>query len=582
MPLSSVALSLGMVLLPQVQVPERLSGRPPNLDQHGGGRPPTTGAPTGTKTLRPPTPPDGDDTQVSSPNSGDQDECPICVDPTDRLHLVGAANDDRAGPFNCAFYSSFDGGLTWGEMFFSDGGANTACDPAVAIGPTGETYFEALSLSNSGIYVGRSNDGGVTVPSWVELTQSTVNYSDDKPQMVVDTTTGSLSGAVYVTWTRFRANGSFPIMMSASFDGGGTWSTAQRLSDSPYCQGSCPAVGPNGELYVAFYDYNDATIKFDQSPDGGVTWGTDVKIDDATYLGSVPNTFFRTNSFPAVGVDRSGGPYHGHIYVVWATDKGTSSGPDVFLSKSTDGGATFSTPIVASDVDTNSQFDPWIAVDSNGNVNVGFYDRRKDPNDTRINYYVSRSSDGGATFQPNVKVSDKGFNPNNYPQGGFIGDYTGICASDRTIHPIWTDGRNGDNDIFTSRVQLDIHTDVANFSAATGGTVNFTLDPGPLYQNDAYRILGSISGTSPGITLHGVNVPVNYDAFTLLTILDANTSALPGFAGTLDVNGMATASLVSGPLPASAVGVQFDFAAFVKAGTAVRWASNPTHLEIVP
>jgi hypothetical protein len=223
-------------------------------------------------------------------------------------------------------------------MFFSDGGANTACDPAVAIGPAGETYFEALSLSNSGIYVGRSNDGGVTVPSWVQLTQATVNYSDDKPQMVVDTTTGSLSGAVYVTWTRFRANGAFPIMMSASFDGGGTWSAAQRLSDSPYCQGSCPAVGPNGELTSpSRLQRRDDQVR--PVADGGVTWARTSR--STTRRTRKRPTPLSHELLPGRRCRPQRRPLpRPHLRRLGHRQR-HASGPDVFLPKSTDGGATF-------------------------------------------------------------------------------------------------------------------------------------------------------------------------------------------------------------------------------------------------
>jgi hypothetical protein len=131
-------------------------------------------------------------------------------------------------------------------------------------------------------------------------------------------------------------------------------------------------------------------------------------------------------------------------------------------------------------------------------------------------------------------------------------------------------------------VNLGLSTDTATISAAIGGTVNFALDAGPLYGSASYWLLGTVSGTSPGFTLHGVDVPINFDAFTLLTITNANTSSLPGFAGTLGTNGDATASLVAPPLAPALIGVQFDFAFFVKSGGAVRWASDPTHLEIVP
>ena len=110
------------------------------------------------------------------------------------------------------------------------------------------------------------------------------------------------------------------------------------------------------------------------------------------------------------------------------------------------------------------------------------------------------------TIQANVGVAGKRTNANKYGQGGFIGDYTGLAASDRAVHGVWTDGRNLDNDVYTSAVDLDFSTNVESISAAAGGTANFTIDVGPLYQNDAYRVLGSISGTSPGLVLHHVDV----------------------------------------------------------------------------
>jgi hypothetical protein len=554
----------------------RLHEAPPPSDGRG-----TTGPGTGGSMRF--TPPNNPNVQVNSPSTADQDETPLRVDPNDRNHLVSGANDDRSGPYECAFYATMDGGLTWSELFFPDpGGFGNSGDPAVAFGPAGETYFEALAFGNkTAIYVGRSDDGGLTVQSsnWIKAVKESNSSSEDKPAMVADVGSDPLSKAVYVTWTRFNSSGS-PIFMVASFDEGQTWSTPKQLSDSNSCQGSCAAVGPNGELDVAFYDFNTNTIKFDTSPDGGITWGTDVKIAKVNQVFSAPHTSFRCNSFPSIDVDTSGGPFNGRIYCCWDTDNGTDL--DVMISSSSDGGMTWSTPIPASDVTTNSQFFPSLDVDANGNVNVGFYDRRDNPPDIVCRYYVSRSSDGGVTFQPNVKASDNFFNPNLNAQGGFIGDYTGLAASDRSVHGVWTDERNGDNDVYTARVQFDFHTDVKSISAATGGTANFTLNPGPLYQFDDYRILGSISGTSPGVTFHGVNVPVNFDSFMLITIFDANSPALPGFVGTLDATGTASAALVTGPLPPSIVGLQMDFAAFVKAGGPVLWASNPTHLAIDP
>jgi hypothetical protein len=520
--------------------------------------------------------------QVSSPSTANQCETVIHVDPSNRLHLVGGANDARQIPMTCAFYASFDGGLTWSEFLVPTRvTSGTGYDPCAAIGKTGETYF-AINGGIGNIHVGRSFDGGLSVPTWVLADSFSGNMWDDRPNLAIDAGSGPLSGAVYCTWSRTNLTSlTTSIDISASFDGGLSWTTPVRVSDSNATRGAYPSVGPNGELFVAFDDLNDSTIKLDRSVDGGATWHRDVKVADVHMLSALPNCAIHANSCPLMDVDTSGGPYHGNIYIVWA-DALSTGVPDVLMSRSTDGGRNWSTPIPVSDVTANSQFMPWVAVDPNGNVNFGFYDRRDDPNDVKIRYYVSRSSDGGVTFQPNVALSTVAFDPNSYSQGTFIGDFTSLAASDRTVHPLWADGRGGDNDIYTARLQLDIHTDVSSISATTGGTANITLDPGPLFQLADYRILGSISGTAPGIDFGPVNLPLNYDAFMLATILDANSSGLPGFTGTLDATGSSTAAVVSGPLPPAFVGLQMDFAAFVKVGNFVKWASNPTHLEIIP
>ena len=114
--------------------------------------------------------------------------------------------------------------------------------------------------------------------------------------------------------------------------------------------------------------------------------------------------------------------------------------------------------------------------------------------------------------------------------------------------------------------------------------MQFSLNPGPLYQGASYRVLGGLSGTTPGVTFaNGVALSLNVDAFTVLTWLRANGPNYPGFSGILDVSGSAVATLDTlGPLPAVAVGAVLDFATVVEVGGQPAWTSNPTTVTIVP
>jgi hypothetical protein len=532
--------------------------------------------------------PDGDDVQVSTPSAAAQNETVICVNPTDRDHLIGGANDQRNGPINTAFYSSFDGGLNWNELIYPKQEYTYAGDPATAFGPDGEVYFGALELpdfsySTCSLYVGRSFDGGLTVPSWTRVVGQPGVF-EDRQLLQADLSDGPLRGTLYLTWTRFTNNLTvFPIYMSSSFDQGQTWSVPRGVSDTMNCQVAHPAVGPDSELYVTFIKFGPPErIMIDRSLDSGLTWGTDVVVGPTNC--TLPNAPFTHFCAPYCDVDRSDGPYRGSVYVVYTYYVNNEGGTDIHLYRSTDGAQSFQGPIAVSDeANGSSEFFPFVDVDPNGNVNVGYYDRRgSGGGDTLIAYRVSRSSDGGQTFQKSVRVSDVKFDPYTYTQGTWIGDYTGIAASDRTVHPLWTDGRNGDNDIMTSRVQLDLHSDVETISVASGGSVAFTLNPGPLYAGSSYRLLGSVSGTTPGLTFaNGVNLPLNWDPFLLITLSQANSPALQNFAGTLDAEGSAFPVLdTHGPVDPILVGLHMNFAALVGSGPV--WTSNPTGVTFDP
>ncbi len=537
--------------------------------------------------------PDGDDVQVSSPSPANQNEMTIQVDPTDRNHLIAGANDERGGLYTCAFYASFDGGLTWSELLFPipSGGFEFAGDPGTAMGPNGESYFSGISADRnytfSSLFVGHSPDGGLTVPTWVEAVKSPPGGFEDKELMATDLSMSPLRGTLYMAWTRIGpTHTTYEIHVVSSFDQGATWTTPVRVSESVLSVAASPAVGPNGELYVAWYDYTSSKIQVDVSFDGGLTFGNDVDVASVSLITGLPNGSFRANSNPSLDVDISGGPHDGNLYVCWGNNQGTHT--DILFCRSTDGGATWSPPITVNDDGTlRSQWFPWMDVDVNGNVNIGFYDRRADVSDRNIGFWVARSSDGGVSFQPNVRVADQTFDPNTYPNGNLLGDYNGLAASDRTIHAMWADGRNATNDSFTTRVQLDFYGDTETLSAASGGQVNLTINPGPLHAGAGYFVLGSIHGTEPGFPLgNGVVLPLNIDVFTQLTLKLANTPIFSNFIGTLDNTGSSVATFDTlGPITIpSAIGVRISFAALVTGPGASpwAWASNPFSVTIVP
>ncbi len=83
--------------------------------------------------------------------------------------------------------------------------------------------------------------------------------------------------------------------------------------------------------------------------------------------------------------------------------------------------------------------------------------------------------------------------------------------------------------------------------AVDGGVVPLQVAAGPARAGATYAILGSTSGTSPGIVVGGVPIPLNVDAYFMRTLTMPNTDPLSDFAGVLNATGSATATLTLDP-----------------------------------
>lgn len=121
----------------------------------------------------------------------------------------------------------------------------------------------------------------------------------------------------------------------------------------------------------------------------------------------------------------------------------------------------------------------------------------------------------------------------------------------------------------------------ATISIANGGTQTLTLNSGTGLGNKLYWIFGSMSGTTPGINLLGVNIPLNPDAYTDIAIGAVNSTVFTNFKRTLSATGTATASLIipaKQPIPA---GFRLYHAYVVYDGTTGQFftASNPVSVE---
>jgi hypothetical protein len=412
---------------------------------------------------------------------GPQSETFIAVNPSHPKVLAAGSNEIFRLPMRG--YFSSNGGADWGgvdlplPLPIGSNGIDFGSDPSVAFDTSGNLFYGYIvvffgngkGIKGTEVAVARSIDGGQTYPSVAFFSfEGGTNHFNDKPMITTDTNSNSrFRDTVDIAWDA-AAGGSIGggIRVASSSDHGATF-TITRADDPSgpgRSIGASPAVGPNGELYVAWNDYSANVIAFNRSFDGGNTWDQQRMVASKVvpFDVAVPAESFRSALvYPSLGVDSSAGPHRGRVYCSWLdlTRGGTT---DIFLAFSDDHGSTWSQPETVADqlafpVD---RFNHWLAVDPvTGEVNISFYDTRKDTTGFRYmtDVYFTRSQDGGATWlTPNLRVTTESSNEHDcngvFPcqgidYGNQQGDYEGLASYGGISYPIWTDSRRQLNPI---------------------------------------------------------------------------------------------------------------------------------------
>jgi len=435
-----------------------------------------------------------------------QNESSIAYNPTDPTNLIGSAVDYRDNSSTWV-YVSWDGGKTWvnknlGKPFE---GWQSTNDPSVAFDMDGTGYLVYggfgkmddnynVMVGENGVFIAKSTDKGVSWKAHIPIilhtgSQTLDSTFEDKYYIQVDNSPSSpYFKHLYVPWKRVTPRDSATqIVISKSTDKGETWSIPVAVSprkpgsseDTTYGQ-SFPlaTTGPNGELYVVWNDGIEHGVGFAKSMDGGKTFtqpriifhynifGITKFLEGQGWRHSLKGKV-RAETYPVIACDISNSKYKGNLYLTWAGD----SIPNIYFSKSTDKGETWSSPVMVHSVEKNDQFWQWMAIDpTSGNIAVMYLDSRNDSTNLLYEAYVSLSTDGGDTWidrPASDYASDLRLNP--FLGNAFAGDYSGCTFYDGIIYPSWVDMRNAendirDNDVYTSLINTRAPMPVENFT----------------------------------------------------------------------------------------------------------------------
>lgn len=436
------------------------------------------------------------------------DECMLAINPTNPDNMIITTHQDRFKKFlgDIVLYS-IDGGETWNESNLvlsrlqgatvqdASDDYEVASDPYVVFDDKGIAYMSSVSYNvdnnyEEGVIITKSTDGGRNWDRLVEVTRDDgmVNYQDKQ----VHNFDKYRPNNVYVTWTNyigsmFPANTDIwnPIIFQKSTDGGASWSAPSKVSDCKpldtvaYPKSDNVDFGPwnnmihslpeNGHpLLISSMIMNDqfevitnpkqslSRASVFRSEDEGNTW-TEYYIETNI-----------VNSYPFDPVPKKDGTYdyimgngtyietvvnysNGKIYAIYGNNKfkSASNVVGIVLSKSDDGGKTWSNSVRADNPNYNSThaFTPSIAVLSSGHVGVMYYDMRNyNPNNDNpqatgvLNCDVwLRVFDADLTFIQEIKITNVSFDLRqamyrNDAEALFIGDYVKLCGLGNTFY----------------------------------------------------------------------------------------------------------------------------------------------------
>jgi hypothetical protein len=288
---------------------------------------------------------------------------------------------------------------------------------------------------------------------------------------------------VYAMWSVFNGVNTVEIFFSKSVDRGATFSPARRITPpnqvGPANTYIYPSIDASGNLYASVASFTAAgstaaELWVARSTDDGktFTWFDTGQRAAGTPGPDLPNTTFRDGILENFAASPT---YPGHLYLTYEDWDGTQM--DVKFTQSTDGGATWSAPVVVNDnIDAagvpTDQFQPSVAAGLNGAVAVAFYDRRqacpsgnsvRTEDVGRTNFCIDTalqpykdSGSGAVAVGPNVRMSDFTWDPMEpaHHVGGlgqiacashsdpcveraFIGDYFGLAVSAANIYGLF-------------------------------------------------------------------------------------------------------------------------------------------------
>src|SRR2546422_2583989 len=253
-------------------------------------------------------------------------------------------------------------------------------EPAVAVDPRSTSVLLGSSNDYCGVY-NRGALAGAIGPIWLGYYRSTDGGASFTSSLVPGYPDDH---SAYAALSQARtASAGDPVI---AWDAHGRAFFGSESSGDP--AGTAKTFG---DVFVARYRNPGGADAADTTKDGLEYYGTTV----VAHGSSAPNLLRGFHDKTSIEADRTGGSCDGNVYFSWSRFNGNGANA-IYLSRSTDHGVTFSSPMKLTNPIPSVQF-PDISVTGNGHVYVTFRSFNSVAGSTD-SVYIVKSTDCGKTF----------------------------------------------------------------------------------------------------------------------------------------------------------------------------------------